>query len=222
MSRGESNDDGADPLLSEQRRSFDRQVDVLARIDDKAARTVRITILTLGVTVSAASVAERGGRPFPLFSVLSGGVGLLALLSTAVLGIATFDETAYKIRLTDDEYDSLRRSSAQAFSEQKQMSELYRNWSKDAQRKLGQKSELLAATQLGLLVGVTMLFTSVCWLVVSTHTVVTRRASTHLGYNSVAFILLIFINILVVSGLARGFQSVTSGRHTNSSVLEED
>lgn len=150
--RHTSRERGADRVLREQRRTFDRQVATLENIDDKAARTVRISVLTIGFVVSAAGVIVRNGDTLPLLTVVFGMLGLFALLRTVVLGAITFDRTQYKTRLTDEEYERLRQEGTN-----ERLQEAYRTWTRNARSEIRENSDLFARTQRALLAGVVSL-----------------------------------------------------------------
>lgn len=153
-------------LLSEQRRAFDRQIQTLENIDDKAARIVRITVLTIGVVVSGASILERGDDPLPRLTLLFGGLGVFGLLVTLVLGLLTFDTTEYKTRLTDGEYAYLVKPTPPKGSESRALREKYREWTQNAREDIQHNNDLFAATQNTLLISAIFLTSSGLWLVI--------------------------------------------------------
>lgn len=165
----ENDDDRGAELLSEQRRAFDRQIQTLENIDDKAARIVRITVLTIGVVVSGASIIERGADPLPPLTLFFGGLGVFGLLVTLLLGLLTFDTTEYKTRLTDGEYASFVKPIPPKGSESRALREKYRNWTRNAREDIQYNNDLFAATQNTLLISTTFLTSGGLWLVIGTN-----------------------------------------------------
>lgn len=116
----------ADLALSEARETLNGQLDIQSDIDDKAARTLRINTVLLGIVVSGMSfllddpIVREGGDVFNEFTVagivlLLGSTAFAALTysaSDAVVGVARADiET-----LIDGEYSEMANKEGLALS----------------------------------------------------------------------------------------------------------
>lgn len=145
--------------LTEQRRALRRQVQTLEKIDDMAARTVRITALVVGFVVTGAGVASQTGSSVPPEAAVLTATGLVFLLSTVILGVFTTGETGYKTRLTAGEYAYLQLPIPPNGAERRGLRERYRVWTAKARRTVERNSHQLAATQRSFVLGIVLVAT---------------------------------------------------------------
>lgn len=163
----EPGEDRGHPTLREQRRTFDRQIDKLREIDDKAMRTVRTAVLIIGFVVSAAGVVSQlNGVDIGNTATATVIVGVFLLLVTVFLGLGTYTATAYKGRLTSGEFARLMKPFPPLDSERKTLRSMYRGWTADAQQRIHGNSNALAAMQLAFLLAVVYLATAGFWVVI--------------------------------------------------------
>jgi hypothetical protein len=82
--------------VEESRREYDKKVETMEEIDDKAMRSVRTAIILVGLVVSAVSVGgpDSIGR-FAILPVLVGALGVVALIISVVYGIGAYSATQY-------------------------------------------------------------------------------------------------------------------------------
>lgn len=143
-----------DAVLTEQRRNLSRQVTTLRRIDETAARAVRIAAIIVGFITTAATAVSQTSQSPAASALFLVGVGVVLLLATMVLGVLTTGETGYKTRLTDGEYMRLSKPYPPEGCERVALRKYYRNWSQTTADILGESSERLAGVQRSLTLGV--------------------------------------------------------------------
>lgn len=82
--------------LTESRRTFDKSVDRLEEIEEKAMRSVRTAVILAGLVASSISlggpdsVSQAGFLP-----VLTGAVGVVSLGASIIVGVGIYDATEY-------------------------------------------------------------------------------------------------------------------------------
>jgi hypothetical protein len=82
--------------LTESRRTFDKSVDRLEEIDDKAMRSVRTAVLLAGLVASAISLGGPDSMSeLGLLPVITGAVGVISLGASIVVGIGVYAVTEY-------------------------------------------------------------------------------------------------------------------------------
>lgn len=82
--------------LIESRRTFDKSVDRLEEIDDKAMRSVRTAVLLAGLVASAISLGGPDSMSeLGLLPVFTGAVGVICLGASIVVGIGVYAVTEY-------------------------------------------------------------------------------------------------------------------------------
>lgn len=152
--------------LDEYRRRLDNQVKVFEGVDDKALRTVRTSVLILGVVASTVGIAgpERLSAVSNVI-VLYVGVGVMLLFAAAFGGIGSYAATKYDIgppmdTLDPDSADDGAEWVATAVEE-------YSDVVRETGTRIQQNSEYVVHSQLAMLVGVTMLLTAAGMLVLS-------------------------------------------------------
>lgn len=107
--RDEEKREIADLTLSEARESLNRQLDAQSDIDDKAARTLRINTLLLGIVFSGvsflldASIVREGGRIFNEFTV----TGLVLLLGSTAFAALTYSASDTVVGISREDVETL-------------------------------------------------------------------------------------------------------------------
>ena len=148
--------DAREEALESARRVFDRKVNILDNIDDKAMRTVRTAVLILGFVVGA--LTTTGISPLGDLAIFTAGFGIAGvffLLVSAVVGIGIYTVSRYptEIRRGDiyaaPHVDDELWVEAAASQMDDAISEL------DAE--ITQNAELLVVCQIALLLGTSQL-----------------------------------------------------------------
>lgn len=99
----------ADLTLSEARETLNRQLDVQSDIDDKAARTLRINTILIGIVFSGvsflldASIVREGGRIFNDFTV----AGLVFLLGSTAFAALTYSASDAVVGISREDVEVL-------------------------------------------------------------------------------------------------------------------
>lgn len=107
--RDEEKKDIADLTLSEARETLNRQLDAQSDIDDKAARTLRINTILLGVVFSGVSfllddsMVREGGAVFNDFTV----AGLVLLLSSTAFAALTYSASDAVVGISREDVETL-------------------------------------------------------------------------------------------------------------------
>ena len=82
--------------LAESRRTFDKSVERLEEIEEKAMRSVRTAVILAGLVASAISFGGPDSvSQIGLFPVVTGAVGVISLGLSIVVGIGIYDATEY-------------------------------------------------------------------------------------------------------------------------------
>lgn len=144
-------DSGGDERLEiaylESRNVIDAQRETMSDIDGKAVSTVRLTVLVVGVVVTAARI---GGPSLFHPHLLAVGVG--SLLFATVVGVFTYTESnlflgpnlTYLTKLADGDVAAWEEDLVVRFA----------HWIDDNHRDIQWNGRLLFATQVGLALGV--------------------------------------------------------------------
>lgn len=132
----------------EARAVLEAQREALTDIDDKAMRTVRTTVLLLGIFVSAVEIGELAVTAWLAY------LGGIVLMISLLLGLATYDESdpylgpssGYVHQLLDDDFgDSTWNEDLIA---------TFAYWVEENGQTVRRNSRLLRWTQISLFVGV--------------------------------------------------------------------
>ena len=82
--------------VEESRREYDKKVETMEEIDDKAMRSVRTAVILVGLVVSSVSVGGPSAvGAFSLPPVLVGAFGVVALAVSIIYGIGVYSTTQY-------------------------------------------------------------------------------------------------------------------------------
>ncbi|WP_135823280.1 hypothetical protein [Halorussus ruber] len=82
--------------VEESRREYDKKVETMEEIDDKAMRSVQTAVILVGLVVSAVSVGGPGAvGEATVLPVLFGALGVVALAVSIVFGIGVYSVTEY-------------------------------------------------------------------------------------------------------------------------------
>lgn len=144
--------------LEESRRSFQRQVEQLKDIDDKAMRSVRTAVVVIGFVVTAVGVVTRiGNVSLGYGSAIFTGFGVLFLIVTVVTGVGTATITEYRTRLTEVERARLERPVDGPPQRTAELVRIYHAWLDATEDELSESAASLGATLTALALGVTSL-----------------------------------------------------------------
>lgn len=136
----------------EAQRSLDNRLDLLYDIDDKAMRTVRITLLTLGIFLSAATFP--GAARF-INVLTAGGAGLLVL--AILFGLITYSASDPDLGMG---MSYLTDAREEAYTEEEWLEVVlagYEEWCADLETLNSGEQRWLSVTQLCLGAGVVAL-----------------------------------------------------------------
>lgn len=141
--------------LEESRRSFQRQVEQLKDIDDKAMRSVRTAVVVIGFVVAAVGVVTRiGNVRLGYGSAIFTGFGVLFLIVTVVTGVGTATITEYRTRLTEVERARLERPAGGYPQRTAELVRIYHAWLDATEDELSESAASLGATLTALALGV--------------------------------------------------------------------
>jgi len=96
-------------LLTESRRSVDRKLDKLREIDEKAVRSVRVSLVVVGFLVASAGILN--GNNSPSVSAASwayASIGVFSLSVSTVAGVGTIAASDFKTSLSEEERKRVR------------------------------------------------------------------------------------------------------------------
>jgi len=125
---GEStgNEDGCEELIYDEARTvLEYQVETLNDIDDKAARTVRITALLVGGVFGAVSFGDRSSLVVNQFTWW----GSVSLLLAVVLGMTTYSQSSPFFGPKPSDWEKIReRAGSKREAKEVLVREGYRGW----------------------------------------------------------------------------------------------
>lgn len=93
---GTSATEALENAIEESRREYDKKVETMEEIDDKAMRSVRTAVILVGLVVSALSMSGPSTvGEMSVLSILVGSFGVGALAISIVYGIGVYSATEY-------------------------------------------------------------------------------------------------------------------------------
>ena len=133
----------------EARTVLDAQNEVIGDIDEKAMRTVRVSVVLVGLIVSAVEIA--GGR----FNWLWLTVGGITFLGSLVTGVLAYSESTLYLGPRRRYIEQLRRDEFDDRDWSQDLLATYGEWIEQNDRTVRRNGRLLFLTQLLLITGVT-------------------------------------------------------------------
>lgn len=119
-----TNRDQEDLIYNEARTVLEYQIETLNDIDDKAARTVRITALLVGAVFGAISFGDKASLIVNEYTWW----GSVSLLLAVVLGMATYSQSSPYFGPRPDDWRTLRTDGSKQGTVRLLIEEGYRGW----------------------------------------------------------------------------------------------
>ncbi|WP_129114574.1 hypothetical protein [Halegenticoccus tardaugens] len=142
-----------DDALEELRREYDRQVDQLRDINDKAMRSVRTAILIAGFIIAAVGITTREGDVvIGWIPVIFSSIGLLLLAGTVFIGSSTYLVTEYP-----GQFAQRRLQSGQFRTQKDELIQMYRRWTKLNSQEIDKNNTYVFYTVSSIFLGVLLL-----------------------------------------------------------------
>lgn len=189
--------------LEESQRSYDRQVEQLQDIDDKAMRSVRTAVLVIGFVVSAVGVTLRNGTvSLGLGPTLFTGLGVFFLTVTVVAGIGTYSITEYRSRLTDAERARLDAAEENGLKRNAELVRMYYSWLDATSDQITEQGAYLTTTLFALVFGVLSLLTAASLATVESLDALEHLTTLQIVVLEVATTGIVFIGVLAATRLS--------------------
>lgn len=141
--------------VEESRREYDKKVDTMEEIDDKAMRSVRTAVIVVGLVVSAVSVSGPGAvGELSLWPVLVAAFGVGTLVVSITVGIGVYTATRYSSGIGPS-YRSDVIEGTYGYDEWLvEMLRQHDEWSREIEDEIDVNKTYLEVVQLSLLLGV--------------------------------------------------------------------
>lgn len=179
--------------VEESRREYDKKVETMEEIDDKAMRSVRTAVILLGLVVSAVSVAGPGAvGEVAVLPVLVGALGVVALTVSIIYGIGTYSATQYPTGIGPMHRNDVITGGYSHDEWFLSMLDEYDDWSMEIADEVSKNLGYLEVVQFSLSVGVIALLVSAGMVVLKTAYGI-RPLNTLVGALGVVFIVRIYL-----------------------------
>lgn len=155
---GDWTDDRLETTHREARVVLEAQNNAISDIDDKAMRTVRITIVLVGIVVAAARIGGTGIFNRYLFAAGNG-----ILLVSLITGVLTYSESNLYIGPNKDYIVQLVNDDFQETRWDRDILETYADWIEENFEDVRWNGFLLFVTQILMLAGIVSLVLSVAF-----------------------------------------------------------
>ncbi|USZ69496.1 hypothetical protein NGM10_07110 [Halorussus salilacus] len=147
--------------VEESRREYDKKVETMEEIDDKAMRSVRTAVILLGLVVSAISVkGPNAVGERALLPILVGGIGVSALALSISYGIGTYSATQYPTGIGTEHRTEVTIGDYSRDEWFVNMLDEYDNWSDEIAEEVAKNVQYLETVQFCLSFGVISLLSS--------------------------------------------------------------
>ena len=145
--------------VEESRREYDKKVETMEEIDDKAMRSVRTAVILVGLVVSAVSVSGPGSvGEFSPLTVLVGAFGVGTLAVSIAFGIGVYTATRYTAGIGSTHRSDVIEGGYRHDEWLIVMLRQHDEWSGEIEDELRVNRQFLDLVQFSLLLGVLALF----------------------------------------------------------------
>lgn len=156
-----SQTDALKNAVEESQRGYDKKVEIIEEIDDKAMRSVRTAVILSGLVASAIGVSGPSAiGSFTMLPILIGGLGVVALTVSIIYGIGVYTVTRYTTGIGPSHRSDVITGGYTSDEWLVEMLHEYDDWSKKIDREIDNNKTYLDIVQLSLLLSVVALLTS--------------------------------------------------------------
>lgn len=152
--------------VEESQRGYDKKVEVLEEIDDKAMRSVRTAVILSGLVASAVGVSGPSAlSSFTILPILIGCLGVVSLAISIVYGIGIYTVTRYTTGIGPTHRSDVITGG---YTQEEWLVEMlyeYDDWSSRIEDEIDNNKFYLDIVQLSLLFSVISLITSASMIV---------------------------------------------------------
>ena len=153
--------------VEESRREYDKKVETMEEIDDKAMRSVRTAVILVGLVVSAVSVSGLGAvGQLSVLSILVGGPGVVALVVSIIFGIGVYSTTEYPTGIDSDHRADVIPGGYSREEWLVHLLDEYDQWSDKLADEISQNTRYFELVQVSLSLGILSLLASASMVVV--------------------------------------------------------
>lgn len=186
---GTSATEALENAVEESRREYDKKVETMEEIDDKAMRSVRTAVILVGLVVSALSVSgPRAIVELSIPPILVGTLGVGSLTISIVSGIGTYTTSEYPSGVGSTHRADVITGGYARDEWVVSMLDDYDEWSAQIAEEIEANSEHLELVQLSLSFGLVSLLVSASMIL----------AKTAYGVHSLLTLALVLSSILAV------------------------
>lgn len=154
-------------VVDESRAILDHQIAFLNQMDDAALRTVRTSVIVIGIVVSAAGLAPNDSvGSFNVVSFVSGLLGVASLSGSIILGVYTYRRSNATLGPSRDFADEVRNERYSRIGWYDLLLEGFDEWQTEMREELEENAEWLLVVQASLLVGIVLLALSVALILI--------------------------------------------------------
>ncbi|MFC7081710.1 hypothetical protein [Halorussus caseinilyticus] len=153
--------------VEESRREYDKRVETMEEIDDKAMRSVRTAVILVGLVVSGVSVGGPGAiSGFSLLPVVLGALGVVSLVVSILFGVGAYSATQYPTGIGETHRNDVITGAYSHDEWFVNMIDEYDEWSEELAEETAKNLRYLEVVQLLLSIGVVSLLVSAGMIVV--------------------------------------------------------
>lgn len=169
LPRATSAAEALENAVEESRREYDKKVETMEEIDDKAMRSVRTAVILAGLVVSAVSVNGPSAiSKVGVIPVLVGGLGVGGLAVSIVSGIGAHTVTQYPTGIGPSHREDVIEEGYSNVEWFVRMMNEYEEWSAEISEEMEQSLQYLEIAQFSLVLGVVALLVSASAIVTKT------------------------------------------------------
>lgn len=154
-------------VVDESRAILDHQIAFLNQMDDAALRTVRTSVIVIGIVVSAAGLApDASVGSINVVSFVLGVLGVISLLGSIILGVYTYRRSNATLGPSRDFADEVRNERYGRVEWYDLLLDGFDEWHTEMREELEENAEWLLIVQTALVVGIVFLALSVALILV--------------------------------------------------------
>lgn len=154
--------------VEESRREYDKKVETMEEIDDKAMRSVRTAVILVGLVVSAVSVGGPGAiGEFAVLPILLGALGVVSLVVSILFGVGAYSTTEYPTGIDSEHRTDVITGGYNRDEWVVSMLDDYDEWSAKIAEEIEKNIRYLELVQFSLSFGVVSLLVSATTLVLN-------------------------------------------------------
>lgn len=163
---GTSATEALENAVEESRREYDKKVETMEEIDDKAMRSVRTAVILVGLVVSAVSVSGPGAvGEVSILPTFIGGFGVVSLVTSIVSGIGAYSTTEYPTGISSNHRADVILGGYSGEEWFTYLLTEYDEWSGKIDEELSEVLQYLELVQVSLSLGVVSLLASASMIV---------------------------------------------------------